>query len=235
MKPVIFVGHRSDMTFYTDICESEGREVLGILDQYYYGRVEATADGIPIIGDERWLLEERGQHWLNSCEFFIGNFFNGVPNRENPSMSGNHLRDERIQLLHNTKANLANFIHPGSLVHKTAQIGRGVFIGWGTNIQAHAVVGNHCHIGVAGCVVGNNTTVGNNVTIMGPGSIGSGITIEDNVVVGPLHGIYLRAKEGKLVVGKNSIIHPNSVLYSSLPENSIWTRDNRRVHNHHVD
>ena len=47
------------------VADLAGYEIIGILDHHYYGNTD-NINGVPVIGDERWLLDStrRGQSEL---------------------------------------------------------------------------------------------------------------------------------------------------------------------------
>ena len=75
------------------------------------------------------------------------------------------------------------FIHPLSDC-KTKNIGNGTRIWQFTVIMEKAIIGKECNI-CANVLIENNTKVGDYVTIKSGVQIWEGITIEDNVFVGP--------------------------------------------------
>lgn len=75
-------------------------------------------------------------------------------------------------------------IHPNALVDDANAVGADTNVWAFAHVMAGARVGEHCNVGdhafvEAGAVVGNNVTLKNNVLIW------EGITIEDDVFVGP--------------------------------------------------
>ena len=75
-------------------------------------------------------------------------------------------------------------IHPKALVDDADAIGSGTNVWAFAHVMAGARVGHHCNIGdhafvETGAIVGNNVTLKNHVLIW------EGITIEDDVFVGP--------------------------------------------------
>jgi acetyltransferase-like isoleucine patch superfamily enzyme len=237
-RPVIFVGNRGYFSPFLDVCEIEGREVLGILDHLYYGNTECNGEGTPFIGDERWLLDPantQAQQWLKTCDFFSASWFNGVPNLENPELSGNYRKLQHMQILADSGANIINLIHPGADVHRTVKLGRGIFVHNQANVQAHVELGDYAWVGPFS-VLGTRAKFGTNCTIMGPNTINSEAIVGNNVLFNPHCGAYHRPKEGHPpVIGNNCILQPHAVLYGSLPDNSTWTIHNRRVRNTHYD
>lgn len=78
---------------------------------------------------------------------------------------------------------------PDIKIHHTAEvqtsnIGEGTFVWQHTVILAGAVIGNNCNIN-AHCFIENAARIGNNVTVKCGVYIWDGITVEDDVFIGP--------------------------------------------------
>lgn len=110
-----------------------------------------------------------------------------------------------------------------------------------------AVIGENCNI-CAHSFIENYVRIGNNVTIKCGVYIWDGITIEDNVQIGPnvtfTNDKYPRAKKtfelqrtlikrnasigagavilGGITIGENSMIGAGSVVTKSVPANELW-------------
>ncbi len=76
------------------------------------------------------------------------------------------------------------FIHPTAIVEEGAQIGRGTKIWHHCHVRAGAVIGENCNIGKnvyvdIGAKIGSGVKIQNNVSVY------QGVTLEDDVFVGP--------------------------------------------------
>ena len=76
------------------------------------------------------------------------------------------------------------FVHETARVDEPCAIGKGTKIWHFSHIMAGAVIGENCSLGqnvfvAAGCVIGNNIKIQNNVSIY------AGVTLEDDVFCGP--------------------------------------------------
>ena len=114
-RPLIFVGSRQCISLLESIAILNDIEVVGIIDHHYYGNKEEI-NGIPIIGDERWLLQDNTQakQWIRTCDFFPANYWDGQQyNNQGPNLQ--KLRQDRINLLDQSGVSVINLIHPTCL------------------------------------------------------------------------------------------------------------------------
>jgi UDP-2-acetamido-3-amino-2,3-dideoxy-glucuronate N-acetyltransferase len=81
-------------------------------------------------------------------------------------------------------------VHPGAFVHESAYVDDGATIGAGTkvwhfcHVLAGAVIGERCSLG-QNVVVMNGTRIGTNVKIQNNVSVYEGVELEDDVFCGP--------------------------------------------------
>ena len=75
-------------------------------------------------------------------------------------------------------------IHPTAIVDKTAKIGEGTKIWHFVYVREHAKIGKNCVLGHA-VYVDRNVKIGNRVKLENRANLYDGVTIEDDVFVGP--------------------------------------------------
>lgn len=75
-------------------------------------------------------------------------------------------------------------IHPTAIVDDGASVGHDTAIWQWVHVCAGASIGNHCSLG-QGVYVGPGVQIGNGVRIQNQVSVFSGVTLEDDVFVGP--------------------------------------------------
>lgn len=225
-KPLILVGVRQNIDDIIKLAKYHNYEVIGILDQYYYGNTDNFYD-IPIIGDERWLLDKSNQiakKWIDGAWFICTSWWTG---RQYLNISGldlEQVRKDRIKILDDSQVKLANLIHPDAKIPglKTVNFGHGIiimgeaFIGSYTSIGSHSIidwqvtVSKHCQIG-KGCIVGLRSNLANYI-------------LEDYVRVGVGANLIGSKKDFSLsTVGTNSIVHVGSIVLDDIPAGHIRT------------
>lgn len=75
-------------------------------------------------------------------------------------------------------------IHPSAFIDEGCSVGEDTKIWHFCHIMLGAIVGTNCNLG-QNVFVGKNVRIGNNVKIQNNGSVYEGVTIQDNVFVGP--------------------------------------------------
>ena len=232
-RPLIFVGSRQQMRQVALLAELNDIEVAGILDHHYHGNTDSIG-GIPVIGDERWLLDsddEQAQDWLQSCDFFPANWHNGSQ-QLGKGLDLELLRLQRIGILEQSGANVINLIHPNSsmygLTSKYAdfKMGRGILIDDMTWISIDSVeIGDYCAISL-GTKISHHVTLGKNVMFAAENYIHD-CTVGSNTFFGMYSRISARHKITLLTIGDNCTVWAGAEVKKSIPNNKIYTHTNR--------
>ena len=137
-------------------------------------------------------------------------------------------------------------IHPNSDC-LSKNIGKKTNIWQNVVVLPNAIIGNNCN-NCAHTLIENDVVIGNNVTVKCGVFLWDGITIEDNVQIGPnvtfTNDKYPRAKAtfeiqktviknnasigggaiilGGVTIGENSMIGAGSLVTKSVPSNELW-------------
>jgi UDP-3-O-[3-hydroxymyristoyl] glucosamine N-acyltransferase len=245
-RPLIFVGSRVMLGELATIADLNNIEILGILDCHYYGNTD-TICGIPIIGDERWLLNDdpRGKIYRETCDFFPGNYHDGeqrsAAHNTNTDLNIMHnlsspdLRRKRIDILDKSKVNVINLIHPDASVaglkskYSSYKIGKGVQIHYGCFHGVDNVVIEDYTAFLTGNIIGHAVKVGRN-TLVAPQTFLHDCDIGADSVVGIYSRINTIPKKKKLIcIGKNVTIWHSSEVTDDIPDSHIHTSDGRRL------
>lgn len=229
-KKLIFVGSRSGMSTLAAVPESLGIEILGILDSHYWGNTTHIA-GIPVIGDERWLLDPDNllaNQWKETCTFFPANWHDG-----SQTNGLDDLRLARIDLMDQAQVDVCNLIHPSAAVFGLTSKYGNFKIGKGVLIQANSVVladnveiGDYCAFEI-GSVVTHTATIGRNVLASAKTFIYN-CNIQDNAYLGIFSR--LNAVPGKnkiLQIGKNVTVWNSAEVTKNIPDDHFYTSDSR--------
>ena len=179
MKPIVFVGHRRNLYDVLLVANDLGRNVVGLIDKYFYGNTDEVC-GVPIIGADS-ILEDRA--FVEDHDFFLTSWWDGNENLDNPEHSGDNLRKTRIKLLEDNGIKCTNLMHPDCKQLANTELGHGIIampfsgISHFCRVGDYSVVDWYTYIG-HGCTIGKNVIVGARSTLAG------GITVEDNVRIG---------------------------------------------------
>ena len=226
------------------IADLNGIEILGILDCHFYGNKDSIS-GIPVIGDERWLLNDdpRGKIYRETCDFFPGNMHDGEqrspshntdPDLNNMhNLSGPDLRRKRIDILDQSGVNVINLIHPDAGVsgfrskYARCKLGRGEQIHSGCAYSADEVYLGDYTAFQTGSMVGPAVRVGRN-TLVSPATYLHDCEIGENSYVGIYSKFNTIPKRKSVIrVGNNVTIWNNSEVKEDIPDNHIHTSDGR--------
>jgi UDP-2-acetamido-3-amino-2,3-dideoxy-glucuronate N-acetyltransferase len=104
----------------------------------------------------------------------------------------------------------AYFVHPSSIVERTAKIGKDTEIWHFCHIMENVKIGKNCKLG-QNVYVGSDVIIGNNVKIQNNVSIYSGVILEDDVFCGP-----------SMVF--TNVLNPRSAYPRHKPDGYIKTR-----------
>ena len=139
MKPIVLVGHRQNLHDVLMVAKACNRQVVGLLDKYFYGNTDAVC-GIPVIGEDSKLADKS---FVNDHDFFLTSWWTGNENLNNPDHSGDNLRKTRIGLLDQHDIQCTNLIHPQCTRIESSQLGNGIIAMPYTAITDHCVIGDY--------------------------------------------------------------------------------------------
>jgi UDP-2-acetamido-3-amino-2,3-dideoxy-glucuronate N-acetyltransferase len=92
---------------------------------------------------------------------------------------------------------MTSFIHPTAIIDDNVEIGEGTKIWAYSHVSKGAKIGKNCMIG-EGVHIGNDVVIGNNCKIQNHSLVYRGVTLEDEVFLGPntitTNDLYPRAK-----------------------------------------
>jgi UDP-3-O-[3-hydroxymyristoyl] glucosamine N-acyltransferase len=224
-EPLILLGSRHEMSFFTDTAEQLGIEVLGILDQYYHGNTD-TVDGVPVIGSELDLIDNPKLY--KDARFMLANTWDGNTRFGNLTHDGYHLRQQRLELINKLRLPLHTLIDPRAIVGKSVEVGPGSYIAPMVNIRSKTRIGSNVFIHDNAMLahdidIGDGTVLAPDCTILGGVKIGTNVYVGSRACVLNGHS----TKQPFVSIGDNSKIHAGALVQKDLPANSIATFNGR--------
>ena len=226
-QPLVLIGARQTWDFIVDTCEQLEIPVLGFVDRFYAGRVEAI-DGLPCLGNELDLIDNPTK--FGNAKFFIGSFWDGNSNIETTTLSGYELRLQRMKFIKDNNLECHTLIDPRSVLSKNVNVGPGSYIGRQVNIRAGANIGSHCFITDASGFA-NDVTLGDNCVLSAGVYLMSNVVLGDNVYIGTratvLNGH--SSKQDNVTIGDNCKIHANVLVTKDMKPETTALSKNRVV------
>jgi acetyltransferase-like isoleucine patch superfamily enzyme len=225
-KPLVLLGSRQSWDFITDTCELLGIEVVGFLDQYYYGRLDSIG-GVPCVGSEQDLV--KNPNMFSDAKFFIGSFWDGNSIVENNTvLTGYQLRLNQLKLINELKLQCHTLIDPRTMLSKDVEVGPGTYVGRGVNIRGGTRVGQHCNI-LDNSGFANDVIVGDNCILSAGAYLMSNVTLGNNVYVGTratvLNGH--SSQQDRVVIGDDCKIYAHALVTKDMEPKSVSVYNNR--------
>jgi sugar O-acyltransferase (sialic acid O-acetyltransferase NeuD family) len=189
-KSIILIGGFSEVI---ELCELESIKILGIVDNQKKG----TYMGYQIFG-----TDEIAQDLFNS--------FRNIPVFITPDSP--EKRIHLSKLYGDLGFDFFSLISSNSIISKSAEIGKGVFIQSKVNISAFAKIGNFCRVNTMAnimhnCTIGEDSIIAPNAVILGDVHIGNNCYIGANSTILPHKRI-----------GNNVTIGAGAVVTKDVPD-----------------
>lgn len=226
-KKLLLVGSRKNLSDIVYTASDNGYTVTGILDKHYFGNTPHI-DGIPVIGSEQDLLDPT-KNW-DDFVFFPANWWDGSQDLSGNGKDGGALRQQRLDILDQSKVNVINLIHPtAQFFHGTStlKLGKGIMILGHAKFTSHITIKDYSIVDWD-CNIGTETVIGRNV-IVGATTTTAHTVIGDNSRIG-VGCIILPRKKPTTVIGANSVVYVNSCVLKDVPENSVHTMHGKILH-----
>jgi len=192
-KNVILVGGFHEVI---ELCEQEDIKILGIVDNQKKG----TYLGYQIFG-----TDEIAKDLFTS--------YSNIPVFITPDSPGKRIRLSK--LYGDIGFQFFSLISSNSMISKSAEIGKGVFIQSKVNISASTKIGNFCRINTMANVM-HDSTIGEDSIIAPNAVILGGVTIGSNCYIGANSTILPHIK-----IADNVVIGAGAVVTKDVPNNKI--------------
>lgn len=214
-RPLIFVGTNSNMYQYSEMCESVGISVAGIIDSDYFGNTDTYCD-IPVIdSQESFNCPEKLDFYKKNYNFFCA--VNWTPITSSPIAIRN--REKRriiIDLIDQCNLRCVSLVSSKSCVSPSATVGKGVFIDHLVNIESKVVIGDFTNL-YAYTHVGHTSVIGRNCVFQRISVLAHDSVFEDEVYFSPL----VKLTKGGVRIGTNTFIHEGVYIRRGTIPNEI--------------
>lgn len=192
MKQLVFLGSNHNLRQMADIADMLGYEVMGIVDQDYFGNTDYICN-IPVIGNElTWDKKD-----------YV--YFNAVNYNPLASHQRNNAKRQQLQELASEKQlTCINLIHPAAIVAPTVRLGHNIMICAGAIVSNYATLNSYCQIREQSYIA-HNAVIGAGAVVQVQGYVGSEIVVGDNAYIG-IKGTVISGKDSTYKLPVNSFV-----------------------------
>ena len=180
-KPLIFLGSSSAMYKQTELCESLGIRIHGIIDSDYFGNTEEICGFKVIDGQNIFDNEEKRNYYKSNFNFFCA--VNWTPESDKVSVRNRNKRLELINLIDKWDLPCISIVNPTARISRYAKIGHGCFIDGNVMIEHHVVVDNFVNI-YSNNDIGHDSYIGRNTVLQRKIGLASKSHLENDVYMG---------------------------------------------------
>lgn len=171
-------------------------DVLGFVVEKEYFTPQTFVNDKPLLGDLSWLQAHKNEVSV-VC-----------------AVAAPQHRKRIVEQVEKIGCRFCNVVHPGAVMTKWINIGKGIIITAGCILTNQIQIGNHVHINLD-CTIGHNATLKDFVTVA------PGVHISGNVLLG--EGCYVGTGANiieKKHVGDWSLIGAGCVVVNDVPANT---------------
>jgi acetyltransferase EpsM len=209
-KPIIFLGSSYNIQNLVELCQSSGRQVVGLIDSDYSSQPEFH--GLPVLNQEQYLA----QH--NDFEFFVATWWT-------PFQSEVHKREiqkRKMFIDWIKKYNLtgATVVHDSAVISPGAKIDSHVSVGALSVLVHNCKIHSHTNIREQ-CYVSHDVLIESNCVLQMKASITGSIHVGSNTYIGPGVTVVNSRPLEPMRIGNDVIIHPNQLIVSSVTDNTV--------------
>ncbi len=197
MKNIVIIGASGHGSVVLDCIEKEGLyKVIGYIDSFK--KKGKKHNGLEILGSEFDIPFLIGKHTLYGGIVAVGN---------------NWIRKELVEKI----SNLAPEFQFVSVVHPSASIGNGVYIGQGSVIMPGVIVNCNSWVGDF-CIINTNASLGHDSRMNNFSSLAPRVCTGGNFVLGKFSAICLGANIiENVTVAEQTIIGAGSLVINDVP------------------
>lgn len=222
-KPLILLGSRWSLGVIKRICNQNGIEIAGILDNDYYGNTK-TLGGIPVIDTENNI-----EKYKDTYNFFLASIW--TPEKTSEAIRNRNRRQELIDLIEHNQLPCLTLIDKNSVVDDDVSFGKNCLVDCFVVIGEQNTFGDYVSVyHQAG--FGHHNHVGNHCVFQRKSGITSNSIIEDYCYF----GLNSNVLGSDLKFGAGTVVQPGLNLLRGTNENEVVSlagKDLRRIYLDH--
>lgn len=230
-RPLIFIGSNYHLCFFTDACELHGITVHGIIDGDYFENTDEL-EGVPFIDTETSFDDPiKLEYYKNNFHFFLAT--NWVADNDVISVRNKQKRDRLIAIIDKYNLPCINLVDPTARVHKSAALGKNIFIDAVCYIAPKSSIGDFTNL-FTGAGIGYNNQIGRSCVFQRHSG-----TMNDNIIEDEVYfGLHSQESKGGLRIRRGTVIHPCLMIRRDTEENEVISlvgKDLRRIYQLHQE
>jgi acetyltransferase-like isoleucine patch superfamily enzyme len=209
-KPIVFLGSCHNIQNLVELCNSSGREVIGLIDPDYDSQKEFY--GLPVLQKKPYINEPE------KYEFFVATWWTPFQN----NVHRRNLKKRRLFLawMESYKFTGATVIHDTAVISPKAMIDSHVSVGALSILVQNCQIHKHTNIREQ-CYVSHDVVVDSNCVLQMKSTVTGSITVGSNTYIGPGATVVNGSPLNPMHIGNNVIIHPNQLVLESVADNTI--------------
>lgn len=209
-KPIIFLGSSYNIQHLVEICQSSGRDIVGLIDPDHSSQTEFR--GVPVLNKDQYLNHK------DRYEFFVATWWH-------PFQNSVHIRDRQkrsmfLEWIVQYNLTSATIVHNTAVVSPSANIARNVSIGALSILVNNSQIHQDVNIREQ-CYISHNVVIGSNSVLQIKSTVTGDITVGHDSYIGISSTVLNSHPLESMHVGNHVIIHPNQLVVESVPDNTV--------------
>lgn len=209
-KPIILLGDSNNLDHILELCESSGRQVIGMAGSDH---IKPNSQTRLSILDLDQCLREKTRY-----EFFVVTWW--FPFNNAVYRASNKRRDALLDCMKQHQLVGATIVHATAVVSPLARIDHHVSVGALSVLVANCQIHRDVNMKEQ-CYVSHDVTVGQNTMIQIKSTVTGKVCIGSNSYIGVASTIVNQRGYDAMHIGNNVIIHPNQLVVRDVADNTI--------------
>jgi len=209
-KPIVFLGSSWNVQNLIELCNSSGREVLGLIDPDYEG--QSTFKNVPVLDKEKFFSRK------NEFEFFVATWW--APFQTDVHRREIQKRKMFIDWMQELDLVGATVVHASAVVSPQAKIDRHVSVGALSVLISNCEIHSHSNVREQ-CYVSHDVVIESNCVLQMKATVTGSIHIGHDTYVGPAATMVNGRPSEPMHIGSHVVVHPNQLVVNSVPDNTI--------------